>query len=74
MCGCPTVHDLAGPMLRGMLFCDLEEWETQKYRTTGLNDLECETEVIHRDCVISQQDTKECADSKEATTQELPLD
>ena len=40
----------------------------------GLNDLERETEVVHRDHVISQQDAKERADSKEATAQELPLD
>ena len=52
----------------------LEEWEAQKYHTTGLNDLEHKTEVVHRDRVISRQDTKECTDSKEAATQELPLD
>ena len=51
----------------------LEEWEAQKYHTMGLNNLERETEVIHQDCVISWQDAKECADSKEATAQELPL-
>ena len=52
----------------------LEEWETQKYRTTGLNDLEHETEVVHQDRIISRQDTKERTDSKEAAAQELPLD
>ena len=52
----------------------LEEWEAQKYRMTGLNGLERETEVIHRDRVISRQDAKEHADSKEATAQELLLD
>ena len=51
----------------------LDEWETQKYRTTGLNDLKRETEVVHRDQVISRQHAKECADSKEATAKELPL-
>ena len=52
----------------------LEEWEAQKYRMTGLNDLKHDTEVIHRDHVISRQDAKERTDSKEAAAQELPLD
>ena len=52
----------------------LEEWEAQKYHTMGLNDLEHETEVVYRDRIISRQDAKERADSKEAAAQELPLD
>ena len=52
----------------------LEEWETQKYRTASLNDLECETEVVHQDHVISRQDAKERTDSKEAAAEELPLE
>ena len=40
----------------------------------GLNDLEHETEVVHWERVISQQDPKEHADSKEAAAWELPLD
>ena len=50
----------------------LEEWEAQKFWTGGLNDLERETEVIHRDRVIKRQDDKECADSKEVAAEELP--
>ena len=51
----------------------LEEWKAKKYCTTGLNDLKRETEVVHQDRVISRQDAKECANSKEAAAQELPL-
>ena len=51
----------------------LDEWETQKYHTAGLNDLERETEVVHRDWVISHQHAKERTDSKEAAAKELLL-
>ena len=79
------MHDSAGPTSPGhaVLWLDirdqfseehLEEWEAQKYHTTGLNDLVRETEVVHRDRVVSWQDAKEHTDSKEATAQELPLD
>ena len=49
----------------------LEEWEAQKCRAVGLNDLEQETEVVHQDCVIKRQDDKEHADSKEVAAEEL---
>ena len=51
----------------------LDEWETQKYHTAGLNDLECKTEVVHWDRVISHQHAKERTDSKEAAAKKLLL-
>ena len=50
----------------------LEEWEAQKSRAVGLNDLERDTEAVYRARIIKKQDDKPCADSKEAAAQELP--
>ena len=49
----------------------LEEWEAQKFRMVGLNKLERET-GCSPGRLISRQDAKECADSKEAEAEELP--
>ena len=49
----------------------LEEWEAQKFKAAALNDLECDTEAVHRARVIKRQDNKAHANSKEAAAQEL---
>ena len=50
----------------------VEEWEAQKSRTCALNDLEWDTEVIYRACIIKRQEDKGLADSKEEAAKELP--
>ena len=52
----------------------LEEWEAQRSWTTGLNDLERDTEAVYRAHIIKRQDNKERADSKEAAAEELPTE
>ena len=50
----------------------VEEWEAQKCQMGTLNDLERDTEVIHRARILKRQEDKVIADSKEAATKELP--
>ena len=45
-----------------------EEWEQE----CALNDLERDTEVVYRACIIRRQEDKLIADSKEAAAQDLP--
>ena len=49
----------------------LEEWEAQKFWVAALNNLERDTEAVHRGRIIKRQDNKARADSKEAAAQEL---
>ena len=44
----------------------LEEWAEQKEQECTLNDLERDTEVVYRACIIRMQEDKILADSKEA--------
>ena len=48
------------------------EWEVQKSLTCSLNNLERDTEVIYRACLLKRQEDKEVADSREATAKQLP--
>ena len=50
----------------------LEEWAEQKEQECALNDLERDTEVVYRARIISRQEEKLLADSKEAATNNLP--
>ena len=52
----------------------VEEWEAQKAKTCALNDLEWDTEVIYRACIIKRQEDKVLTNSKEAAAKELPPD
>ena len=50
----------------------LEEWPKQKEQECALNDLERDTEVVYRACIIRTQEDKVLADSKEAAVKDLP--
>ena len=50
----------------------LEEWEAQKCRMGALNDLESDTKVIRRACIMKRQEDKAITNSKEAAAKELP--
>ena len=50
----------------------LEEWTEQKERECALNDLERDTEVVYRAHIISRQEEKLLAVSKEAAANNLP--
>ena len=50
----------------------LEEWAEQKEQECTLNDLERDTEVVYRACIIRMQEDKVLADSKEAAAKDLP--
>ena len=47
------------------------EWEAQKSLTCSLSNLERNTEVVYRACLIKRQDDKEVANSREATMKQL---
>ena len=49
-----------------------EEWAEQKEQECALNDLERDTEVVYRACIIRRQEDKLLADSKEAAAKDLP--
>ena len=49
-----------------------EEWAKQKEQECTLNDLERDTEVVYRACIIRRQEDKLLADSKEAAAKDLP--
>ena len=49
-----------------------EEWTEQKEQECALNDLERDTEVVYRACIIRRQEDKLIADSKEAAAKNLP--
>ena len=48
-----------------------EEWTEQKEQECALNDLERDTEVVYRACIIRRQEDKPIADSKEAAAKNL---
>ena len=50
------------------------EWEGQKLLTHALNDLERNTEVVYRECLVKRENDKLAADSREAAAKELPPD
>ena len=50
----------------------IAEWEAQKCQTGALNNLEQDTEVIHRDLILKRQEDNAITDSKEAAAKELP--
>ena len=50
----------------------LEEWAEQKEQECALNDLERDTEVVYRACIIRIQEDKALANSKEAAAKDLP--
>ena len=50
----------------------LEEWAEQKEQECTLNDLERDTEVVYRACIIRRQEDKLLANSKEAAAKDLP--
>ena len=50
----------------------LEEWAEQKEQECTLNDLERDTEVVYRACIIRMQEDKVLANSKEAAAKDLP--
>ena len=50
----------------------LEEWAEQKKQQCALNDLERDTEVVYRACIIRRQEDKLLTDSKEAAAKDLP--
>ena len=50
----------------------IAEWEAQKCQTGALNNLEQDTEVIHRALILKRQEDKAITDSKEAAAKELP--
>ena len=50
----------------------LEEWAEQKEQECTLNDLERDTEVVYRACIIRMQEDKVLVDSKEAAAKDLP--
>ena len=47
------------------------EWEGQKLLMCSLNDLERNTEVIYRECLMKRENDKLVADSREAAANEL---
>ena len=47
------------------------EWEGQKLLMCSLNDLERNTEVIYRECLMKRENDKLVADSREAAAKEL---
>ena len=49
----------------------LEEWAKQKEQECALNDLERDTEVVYRACIIRMQEDKILPDSKEAAAKDL---
>ena len=49
----------------------LEEWAEQKEQECALNDLERDTEVVYRACIIRRQEDKLLTNSKEAATKDL---
>ena len=49
----------------------LEEWAEQKEQECALNDLERDTEVVYRACIIRMQKDKLLANSKEAAAKDL---
>ena len=49
----------------------LEEWAEQKEQECALNDLERDTEVVYRACIIRMQEDKVLTDSKEAAVKDL---
>ena len=50
----------------------LEEWAEQKEQECALNDLERDTEVVYRACILRMQGDKALTDSKEAAAKDLP--
>ena len=50
------------------------EWEGQKLLTHSLNDLEPNTEVIYRECLVKRENDELAANSREAAAKELPPD
>ena len=50
----------------------LEEWAEQKEQECTLNDLERDTKVVYRACIIRMQEDKILTDSKEAAMKDLP--
>ena len=50
------------------------EWEGQKLLMRSLNDLERNTEVIYRECLMKRENHELAADSREAAAKELPPD
>ena len=48
-----------------------EEWTEQKEQECALNDLERDTEVVYRACIIRRQEDKLITDSKEAAAKNL---
>ena len=49
----------------------LEEWAEQKEQECTLNDLERDTEVVYRACIIRRQEDKLLTNSKEAAEKDL---
>ena len=49
----------------------LEEWAEQKEQECTLNNLERDTEVVYRACIIRMQEDKALANSKEAAAKDL---
>ena len=49
-----------------------EEWAEQKEQECALNDLERNTEVVYRACIIRRQEDKLLVNSKEAAAKDLP--
>ena len=47
------------------------EWEGQKLLIHSLNDLECNTEVIYRECLGKRENDELVTDSREAAAKEL---
>ena len=47
------------------------EWEAQKLLTRSLNDLERNTKVVYRECLVKRENDKLMADSREAAAKEL---
>ena len=47
------------------------EWEGQKLLTHSLNDLERNTEVIYRECLVKRENDELAANSREAAAKEL---
>ena len=50
----------------------LEKWAEQKQQGCPLNNLERDTEVVYRACIIRMQEDKVLTDSKEAAARDLP--
>ena len=49
----------------------LEEWAEQKEQECAHNNLERDTEVVYRACIVRRQEDKLLANSKEAATKDL---